>query len=414
MLEAKAFDTYAKMLVELLGLQPGQGLVIKAEPANWPVLLAIAEAAYDRGATYVMPMVESSALHRVRVEHAPAESLEFIPDDRGAWQKQFAREGWALISVKSPDDPDILSGINPDRHSRVIGAQQEHDQPWREKLMSDELQWLVAAAPTQKWAAKVLGTKPSSQSQLALWQLLKPILRLDREDPAGFWREQSERLARRARHLDGLQLRELHFTGPGTDLTVGLSDRAIWTGGAAQTPGGVAFMPNIPTEEVFTTPDFRLTEGTVKVTRPVMVLGDLVEGASFTFEKGKVIKFSADRGEETLRRYITRDEGSAYLGEVALVDGSSPIYRSGHVFYNILLDENAACHIALGNAYPDCIQGGLEMNKEELRAAGSNVSLQHTDFMIGSGEIDVTGTDASGEAVPIISAGTFVLDEGLS
>ncbi|MFP4329928.1 MAG: aminopeptidase [Alkalispirochaetaceae bacterium] len=410
-MESKAFESYAKMLVELLGLQPGQGLMIKSEPANWPVVLALAEAAYERGAIYVMPEVDSSALHRVRVEHAPADSLGFISDERGCRQKQFLRDGWALISIKSPDDPDILAGIDPDRHSRVLAAQQEHDQPWREKLMSDEFQWLVAAAPTPKWAAKVLGTKASREAQLALWQLLKPILRLDSEDPVAFWRTQSDKLARRGKRLDRMGLRELQFTGPGTDLTIGLSERAIWTGGAATTPGGVRFMPNIPTEEVFTTPDFRKTEGVVRVTRPVMVLGDLVEGLELTFEGGKVITFSADRGEETMSRYLARDEGSAYLGEVALVDGSSPIYKSGHIFYNILLDENAACHIALGNAYPDCIEGGLEMSREELRAAGSNVSLQHTDFMIGSGQIDVTGRDDKGASIPIIREGSFVLGE---
>lgn len=410
-MESKAFEQYASMLVELVGLREGQGLIVKGEPVHWPVLTAIAAAAYQRGAKYVEPVVESAALHRVRVENSREEFLDFVPAERKAWQEESAREKWATISIKSPDDPDMLSGINPDRHATLSTAYRKSDQPWREHLMSDELQWLIAAAPAPKWAAKVLDTTPSREAQIKLWQVLKSILRLDHDNPAGFWKEQSDLLEKRSALLNKLQLKELRFRGGESELTVGVPERAIWRGGAAKTPDGQLFMPNIPTEEVFTAPDFRRTEGIVRATRPVTVLGDLVEGARFTFREGKVVEASAERGEETLKRFLDMDEGSRFLGEVALVDASSPIYQSGYLFYNTLLDENAACHIALGNAYPGTIDGGLEMSPEELREAGANRSLQHTDFMIGSEAVDVLGIRRDGSEIDIMREGSFLLPE---
>lgn len=308
-MESKAFEQYASMLVDLVGIQKGQGLVVKCEPVHWPVATAIAAAAYQRGAKFVEPVVDSAALHRVRVENAPEESLEFIPESRKAWQEQFIREKWAVISIKSPDDPDILAGIDPDRHGKLSTVYRRADQPWRERLMGDEHQWLIAAAPTPKWAAKILDTTPSRESQIKLWQLLKSILRLDSEDPVSFWKEYGKTLEKRGALLTGLALQSVRFTGGGTELTVGIPKGALWVGGGSQTPEGVEFMANLPTEEVFTAPDFRGTEGIVRATRPVTVLGDLVEGATFTFEKGKVVEATASRGEETLKRFLDMDEG---------------------------------------------------------------------------------------------------------
>ena len=408
-MESTAFEEYANLLVELVGLQDGQGLLIGAEPVNWPVVLAVAEAAYRRGAKYVEPVVGSTALHRVRVDHAPEESLDFVPEERKAWQKQFLEEHWAYISVKSPDDPEIYAGIDGERHARVTKATRGVDRPWRRRVMNDEYQWMVAAAPAPKWAAKVLGTAASREAQVKLWQLLKPILRLDQEDPAAFWRTQSRILQRRSRRLNEMDLKEVRFDGPGTDLTIGLRPEARWVGGDSTTPEGVTFLPNLPTEEVFTAPDFAVTDGSVRATKPVMVLGDLVEGAEFTFRDGRVVEARASKGESSLQRFLEIDEGSRYLGEVALVDSSSPIFQSGYVFYNTLLDENAACHIALGSAYAGCLEGGERMSEEELRAVGANRSLQHTDFMIGSEEVDVHGTTRKGETVEILRNGRFAL-----
>lgn len=408
-MESTAFESYAELLVEMVGLQEGQGLAVAVEPVNWPVLLAVAEEAYKRGAKYVQPVVGSTALHRVRVDNSEASFLDFVPRERAAWQEQFLEEGWAYISIKSPDDPDIFAGIDPDRHSAVTKAIRTADHPWRRRVLNDEYQWLVAAAPTPKWAAKILDTTPSREAQLRLWQILKPILRLNQENPGKFWREQSETLQRRSKLLNDLDLRKVRFTGPGTELTIGLRPEALWVGGDSRTPGGVAFLPNLPTEEVFTAPDLAATEGTVRATKPVTVLGDLVEGAEFTFRGGKVVKARADKGQESLERFLDIDDGSRYLGEVALVDTESPIFQSGYIFYNTLLDENAACHIALGSAYPGCLQGGERMSGEELQAVGANRSLQHADFMIGSAEVDVSGVTASGRSVEILREGRFVL-----
>jgi aminopeptidase len=301
----------------------------------------------------------------------------------------------------------------------------------RRQLQADRFPWLVVASPTEKWAEKVLagpaggagtgapasgadnpGRGPAFSRPRALddlWETMKPILRLDREDPVAAWREQSERLKRRSAVLDELSVEWLHFEGPGTDLWVAIPERAIWVGGPARTPEGTEFLPNLPTEEVFTTPDYRYTTGHVAVTRPVRVMNKVVEGAWFEFSDGKVVSSGARENAEVLERYFSMDAGAAYAGEIALVDAGSPIFQSGRVFYNTLLDENAACHIALGGSYPTCLEGGEKLSDEELPGIGANVSFVHTDFMIGSEEVDVTARTRDGRDVAVLRDGRFVI-----
>lgn len=402
-----AVQAYADLIIASVNLQQGQNLLVKAEPGHWGFVTALAARAYDHGARYVHVYADHPLLHRARIEHSRPEYLGYVPDFRRDANNLMLDESWALVSIKSPEDPDALAGVDAQRNGTVQKAIFEADFPFRRAVQADRLRWTVVAVPTQKWAAKVLGREAGPTAEDELWNVMTPILRLDRPDPRAAWSEHRARLAARREALDALSLEAVRFDGPGTDLTVGLAERSIWVGGGAQSPDGLEFMPNLPTEEVFTTPDFRRTTGRVAVTRPVQLLGTIVEGAWMRFDEGRVVECGAKDGAQTLERYFELDDRARYLGELALVDADSPIYRSGLVFYNTLFDENAACHIALGSSYPKCLRDGETLSPDEYRAAGGNTSTLHTDFMIGSPQVTVTGIRRGGGEVPIIDGGAF-------
>jgi aminopeptidase len=404
-----AAEAYADLIIASVNLKPGQNLLVKAEPGHWGFVTTLAARAYDHGARYVNVYADHPMLHRARVEHSRPEYLTYVPDFRRDANNLMLDESWALVSIKSPEDPDALEGVDAQRNGTVQKAVFEADFPFRRAVQADRLRWTVVAVPSEKWAAKVLGREADSTAADELWNVMKPILRLDRPDPDAAWAEHRRRLASRRDALDALSLDAVRFDGPGTELTVGLSDRSIWLGGGAQSPDGLDFMPNLPTEEVFTTPDFRRTSGLVAVTRPVQLLGTIVEGSWMRFDEGRVVECGATSGASMLERYFELDDRARYVGELALVDADSAIYRSGLVFYNTLFDENAACHIALGSSYPKCLRDGETLSADEYRAAGGNTSTLHTDFMIGSPQVTVTGIRADGSEVPIIDAGSFRL-----
>ena len=279
------------------------------------------------------------------------------------------------------------------------------------ELLANHLVWCIAPCPTPGWARQVLGDGPTDPEAAVreLWALLAPILRLDRPDPVSEWMRHTQSLAARARVLNAWGLESLRFIGPGTDLEIGLLPRSRFACAEAVSAKGTRFIMNMPTEEVYVTPDSRRAQGHVRCTRPVKVMGVPVEEARFEFADGAVRHATARRGGEALQKYLDIDPYARRLGEVALVDASSPVARADRVFHSILLDENATCHIALGGGCPDTIEGGLEMSEEELRAMGCNMSLVHTDFMIGSEELSVTGTSPDGSRHEIIRRGRFVL-----
>lgn len=392
-----------------LNLREGQSLAIKAEPEHIETAAAVAEEAYRRGARYVELWPESSRLRRTRLDHSSADYLDFVPEHRSHRIQEFIRDKWALLSIKSPVDLSIMDGVDAARSGRVARAMQTVDADLRRALSNDETQWTVMAVPSAQWAAEVLGRPADEEALLEMWRALDPILRLSHEDPAEYWKHHGTTLQKRSQALDDLAIQSLHFTAPGTDITIPLHATAQWLGGGATTRDGVPFLPNIPTEEVFTAPYAPGVSGTVTVTRPVRVYGSVVRNAQFTFTEGSVTEFSAEEGQDTLETFLAMDAGSRRMGEIALVDSSSPIAQSGLVFQNILLDENAACHFALGSAYPTCLRGGEAMNDEQLSSRGANRSHQHVDFMIGSEAMDIEAVAGDGTVHSIMRQGRLQL-----
>ncbi len=403
------YQRFAEIALSGLNLQRGQSLAIKMSPEHMDVAVALAEGAYRRGARYVDIWPEPERFLRSRLDYSEEEFLDYVPGYRALRHAEFLHESWALLSLKSPVDPSVLDGVDAAKAGRVNRAFTMVDEPLRRALGAEATQWLVMAPPAAAWAQRVVAVKDPSKALHAMWEKMIPILRLDHEDPPAFWRAHRGTLQARAAGLTALGITALHFFDDGTELTVPLHETALWHGGGSVTAGGVEFSPNIPTEEVYTAPYAPGVSGRVAVTRPVRVLGGLVQGGWFRFEEGKVVDYGADTGKDLLEAFLSVDEGSSFMGEIALVDSTSPIFASGLVFENILLDENATCHFALGAAYPTTVIGGSEMDDRQLEAVGANRSRQHLDYMIGSEDIEVSATCADGSSVTIIRDGRFVL-----
>jgi len=372
-------------------------------------VLVLAEEAYRRGARYVETVSVHAGMTKRRVDHSHEEYLSMVPGYREVRNRHFVEENWARIVINGQDDPDLFSSIDSGRFGAVHKAFARADFELNRAVLSDRIRWLVTALPTPGWAAKVFGGEADDDAAERLWEVLRPIMKLDEDDPIGAWKDWHEDVNRRVSVLRGLDLDTLRFRGPDTDLTVGLPPGAVWIGGGETSQDGLWFLPNIPTEEVFTTPDYRRTNGTVRLTRPALIAGRPVSGVSLVFKDGNVVEWGADEGRDTLSELFAADEGARRLGEVALVDADCAIYRSGLVFNNTLLDENAACHIAFGSAYPGGLPGGDDMSEEDLARAGANTSVIHNDVMVGSPEVDVTGRTRSGGTVPILTGGSWAI-----
>ena len=404
----KYIDRYCEVVLAGLNIQAGQKLFISGESCHWPVINTIAAHAYRRGIEYVEVRAHSPGLGRSRLENSREECLDYQPETIRAMQRVLVRGKWARLAISSVEDPDILQGIDGGRNIRMQRALRGAQEEYKQAVMSDVFNWTVCAVPTAGWAAKVFGGKPSGRLERKLWDELAPIYRLDRDDPAGAWREHCLGLSRRAARLNKLVIKELHFhAGEEPTLRVGLHAKALWKGGYSQSSTDIEFIPNLPTEEVFTTPDFRLTTGRVRLTRPAMIFDRSVEGVELEFKAGKVVRFSAEKNQDVLEGLLKSDEGAEQLGEIALVDSSSPIFKSGRIFQNILLDENAACHFAFGGAYPSCLQNGVGMSPAERRDHGINQSVIHTDVMIGSNDLNVDALTYSGKQLPLLVRGKF-------
>jgi aminopeptidase len=281
---------------------------------------------------------------------------------------------------------------------------------YRTSLQAGKVSWSIVSVPTPSWASKVFPDLPVDEAIDKLWGYIFQATRLDRDDPIGAWEEHIRQLQERVAFLNGRSYRKLHYTAPGTDLTVELPKEHLWVAGGIFNDRGTFFVPNLPTEEVFTLPSKDGVNGTVTSTMPLNYNGNLIDRFSLTFEKGRIISFTAEEGYETLKQLIETDEGSHYLGEVALVPHGSPISAMDVIFYNTAFDENASSHLAIGSAYPLCIKEGTTKSKEELASRGANSSLTHVDFMIGSAEFNIDGETADGSREPLFRKGAWAIN----
>ena len=406
-IDESRLDRLARVAVRVgLNLQPGQDLVLTAPIAAAPLVRRIATEAWKAGAGNITPIFGDEALSLARMAHATDESLERAPDWLYAGMAQAYGRNAARLAVLG-DNPMLLADQDPERIARASRANALAYKPALEKISGFDINWSIVAWPGVDWARLVFPGLPDQEAQERLADAIFKASRINGEDPIADWAAHSARLAERSAWLNGNRFEALHFTGPGTDLTVGLADGHEWHGGASTAKNGVSCNPNIPTEEVFTTPHALRVHGHVSATKPLSHQGSLIENIRVTFEDGRITEAHATRGQDVLSRLIDSDEGARRLGEVALVPHSSPISQSGLLFYNTLFDENAASHIALGQCYAKCFVGGDHITPEQIRAQGGNSSMIHVDWMIGSGEVDVDGINADGSRTHVMRKGEW-------
>jgi aminopeptidase len=404
----KNLDRLAEIAVRAgLGLAPGQELVITATLDAVPLARRITEHAYKAGALLVTTLFadEESALLRYR--HAPNASFDAAASWLYEGMAQAFRSGAARLAITG-SDPSLLSKEDPEKVSRANRAMSKVYRPALELITRHEINWTIVACATPAWAAAVFPDLPPDEALSRLWSAIFAASRADQLDPVAAWKEHDANLHARTGRLNEKRYSALHFRGPGTDLRVGLADDHLWLGGGTTAGNGRYCIANMPTEEVFTTPHKDRVEGKVTSTKPLSHLGTMIEEISVRFEAGKIVEAHAVRGNQVLQRMIETDEGARRLGEVSLVPHSSPIASSGLLFLNTLFDENAACHIALGQAYSTCLIDGDSLTQEQLASRGANSSLIHVDWMIGSNRIDVDGISATGGSEPVMRAGEWV------
>lgn len=392
---------YAELAVKVgVNIQPGQNLYIAATIDNPEFVRLLVKTAYEVGAKNVYVDWSDDVITRTRFELAPEEVFSEFPEWKVQERMTLADGGAAFMSIMS-QSPDLLKGIESSRISAFQKASGTALSKYRQYVQSDKISWTVVAAPSVAWAAKVFPSLPSEEQIPALWEAIFKAVRADVESPIQAWTDHDATLHTKVDYLNEKKYHKLHYTAPGTDLTIELPKGHLWCGAGSINEKGDAFMANMPTEEVFTVPLKTGVNGYVSSTKPLSYGGNLIEDFKITFENGRIVSVEAKEGQEVLEQLVATDEGAKYLGEVALVPHKSPISESGLLFYNTLYDENASNHLAIGSAYAFCLEGGKKMSQEELAEHGLNQSITHVDFMIGSESMDIEGIleDGTKEAV---------------
>lgn len=399
---------YAELLVATgVNVQKGHSVVLSIDVDQAPLARLITEAAYERGAKQVIVKWADDELSRLHYSNQDIETLTKVPEYKIAEMNYLIEEGASRISVRS-SNPDAFANIDPEKMAESRKANSIAMRPMMEVTQANKVSWLVASAAGAEWADKVFPDLETSEEKVdALWDAIFSSVHLYEEDPIAYWEGKVDVLQSKADELNKEAFTALHFTAPGTDLVLGLPKGHRFEGAGSKNARGEVFVANMPTEEVFSAPDANRVDGVVVSTKPLSYSGSIIEGMEFTFENGKVTKATAEKGEELLQTLIKQDEGASRLGEVALVPDESPISQSGLTFFNTLFDENASNHLALGSAYAFSLEGGTEMTREELNAAGLNESNTHVDFMIGSDQMDIDGIKEDGSRVPIFRNGTW-------
>ena len=405
-------NKYAAFTVQVgVNVQKGQTLIIRCPVEGAYFGRACMEAAYKAGARDVVIRWEDEKAARIRMELGEEEALsETKPYELRSYLDYAESEGGCCLLAIHASDPEIFKGLDTAKINRVSLAKQEAMKSWREYTMKDRVQWCVVAIPTPAWAASVFPGLAEDEAQEKLLGAIFDVCRVTGGDPVSAWKEHVAKTSACRDKLNELQLESIHMTSSnGTDLTVGLAEGHTWEGACSKAENGAVFIANVPTEEVFTAPHRERVNGVVKGTKPYVYNGQLIEGFSVTFKDGVVVDYSAEKNAELLGQLLDSDEGARRIGEIALVPASSPINRSGLLFYNTLFDENAACHIAFGAGYPTTVKGGAAMTTEELLACGVNDSAIHEDVMVGAEDMTITGLTKTGETVTIFENGEWAI-----
>ena len=401
-------ERYAELIVRKgVNVKPGQEVVVQCPVERADFCRVLVERAYGAGAGHVTVIWADDVVSRLTYEHVDAAWFENTP----AWQREqldsLAEAGACFVFVEGTD-PEALAGIDPAKPAAASKARNTQCRAFRHGLDFNINPWCIAGAPVAAWARHVFPDVCDEVATYRLWRAILSVARADGEDPQSEWELHDATFEKNLRFLNEHRFDRLHYTaGNGTDLTVGLNARGVWAGGRGETPDGHPFFPNIPTEEVFTSPDCERVDGIVHSALPHVRHGYKIDLFLLRFEAGRVVYFGAEVGYHTLKSILDADEGARRLGEAALISKNTPIRESGTLFYDTLYDENASCHLALGVGFAECLEGGYDMTPEELRAAHVNASSTHVDFMIGTDDLDVTGITPDGEEIPVFVNGQW-------
>jgi aminopeptidase len=399
---------YARLIAATgVNVQKGQTVVLQINVDQAPLARLITQEAYQLGAAEVIVQWIDDTIQREFLQHAADERIKNIPQYKIDQADDWLAKGASRISVVS-SNPDALAGIDTKRVATFQAASGKALMNLRKATQANKVSWTVVAAAGKEWAAKVFPDLPSSEEQVAaLWDEIFKTTRIYEADPMLAWQAHDQKLRKKADELNKEQFSALHYTAPGTDIIIGLPKNHLWEGAGSFNARNEEFMANMPTEEVFTAPDYRRVDGYISSTKPLSYGGTTISGMKFTFKQGQVVEFSAEQGEDVLKQLLDTDEGARRLGEVALVPDPSPISQSGLIFYNTLFDENASNHLAFGSAYAFNLQGGTEMSEEELIAGGLNRSQTHVDFMVGSDKMNIDGIKEDGTIIPVFRNGNW-------
>lgn len=406
-IDADKLDRLAEVAVRTgVNLAEGQELVITAPIEALPLVRRIAVHAYKAGASLVTPMFNDGEITKARYARGNDASFDAAPAWLFEGMGNAFKSGAARMAITG-DDPMLLAEADSEKVARVGKATSLAAKPAMNPIVGFEVNWNIVAYPGAGWAAQVFPDLPVEEAQGKLMDAIYDASRIGGDDPVQNWADHTAELKKRVNWLNDQNFAALQYTGRGTDLHLGLAEGHIWKGGASPALNGIVCQPNIPTEEVFTCPHAYKVDGTVTATKPLAHQGSVIEDISVRFEAGKIVEATASKGEAQLQALLKTDDGASRIGEVALVPHSSPISQSGVLFYNTLFDENASCHIALGQCYADTIEGGSELSPEELQQKGGNQSIIHVDWMMGSDAVDIDGITRGGDIVPVMRAGEW-------
>lgn len=402
------YGAFARVLVKIgMNLQQGDTAVVKASPEHFSLVRAVAEACYTSGAKYVYADYEDPALARIRMRLSPKNALSYCPDWLTEYRRAYGKDRICYLELSSPsfstgEDLESLEEVRKSAAAAAAG--------FRDVTATGEVSICKTLVPSVSWARQVFPALSAKEALAALWEKYAAVCRLNAPDPVEAWREHQRTIREKKRALAKLKLQKLHFVSDVTDLWVGLVNGESWIGGCAENQRtGLPFAPNIPTEEIFTVPHRKEVNGYVGASLPLNYGGELIKDIRLTVRQGLVTSFDASRGRDLLESILNTDEGARRFGEASLVPVTSPVYQTGLVYYTTLLDENAACHLALGAATPGVLPEGYTLSREALLDRGVNQSSLHVDFMIGSERMDVAGIDGAGKETQLLKQGRWVI-----